>query len=209
VRRVGLILCVVLTVGGLAACSTSGRELRATSATIPPGLSAVTTTTAATASTPIEGLGGFALSSPGFLPGGTVPADAGGATGNRSPALQWTNTPESAAELALVVTDETGGVIYWFVTGILTTDLQVPAGSVPEGGVEHASTAGPVGWSGPVIEDGGSAPLVFALYALNNPIVAQEGESAHALRERVIADSFATATIRATFTGSGAELQPG
>jgi phosphatidylethanolamine-binding protein (PEBP) family uncharacterized protein len=207
-RRCGALLLVIFASLLLAACSTSGRELRATSATIPPTLDA-TATTAAPVATPVEGLGGFAMSSPSFLPGGTLPVDAGANTGNRSPALAWTNTPESAAELALVVTDETGGVIYWFVTGITTTDMQVAAGSLPEGGVAHATTAGPLGWNGPVVTEGGSVPVVFALYALNNPVVAQGGETSHALRERVIADSFATATIRGTYTGSGDSLQPG
>jgi phosphatidylethanolamine-binding protein (PEBP) family uncharacterized protein len=208
-RRIGsLVLLAALATAAVAACSTSGRELRATSATMPPEIEAATTTEP-TAATPVEGLGGFALSSASFTPGGTLPADAGADTGNRSPELSWTDTPESAAELALLVTDETGGVIYWFVTGITTTDLQVAPGTVPDGGVEHATTAGPVGWNGPVVTEGGAVTLVFALYALNDPIVAQEGESSHALRERVIADSFATASVRGTFVGTGASLQPG
>jgi phosphatidylethanolamine-binding protein (PEBP) family uncharacterized protein len=208
-RRVAsLVLVGMIATAAIAGCSTSGRELRATSSTMPPDIQAATTTEA-TAATPVEGLGGFALSSASFTPGGTLPGDSGAATGNRSPALAWTNTPESAAELTLLVTDETGGVIYWFVTGITTTDLEVAPGTVPEGGVEHATTAGPVGWNGPVVTEGGAVTLVFALYALNDPVVAQEGESSHALRERVIADSFATASLRATFVGTGASLQPG
>jgi phosphatidylethanolamine-binding protein (PEBP) family uncharacterized protein len=207
-RRVLIAVSVAFALVALAACSTSGRELRETSATMPPEIEAATTTEA-TAATPVEGLGGFALSSPSFAAGGTLPPDAGADTGNRSPALSWTNTPESAAELALVVTDETGGVIYWFVTGITTTDLQVAPGTVPEGGVEHATTAGPVGWNGPVVTEGGAVTLVFALYALNDPIVAQDGESSHALRERVIAQSFASASVRGTYVGTGASLQPG
>jgi phosphatidylethanolamine-binding protein (PEBP) family uncharacterized protein len=193
-----------------AACSTTGRELPEPSmTTLPAGFAAGSTTSAGTPATPIEGLGGFALSSPSFVPGGALPADAGADSGNRSPALEWTLTPESAAELALVVTDETGEVIYWLVTGLVTTDLVVAAGTPPADGVEHASTAGPLGWSGPVAPAEGSAQVVFALYALNDPIVATEGESSHALRERVIAASFATATVRATFGGIGATIQPG
>jgi phosphatidylethanolamine-binding protein (PEBP) family uncharacterized protein len=196
-RRLRALAFAVAACGLVSACSTSGRDLRETSATIPPEVT-TTTTVAATGATPVEGLDGFALSSPDFPAGGLLPLDGGASTGNESPALSWTGTPESAAELALVVTDETGMVIYWFVTGILTTDLVVAAGTVPEGGVEHASTTGPVGWSGPVA-GGAPAPLVFALYALNDPIIAGEGETSPALRERMIADSFATATVRATF----------
>jgi phosphatidylethanolamine-binding protein (PEBP) family uncharacterized protein len=171
-------------------------------------MNATTTTAGATAATPVEGLGGFAMSSPSFSPGGTVPEEAASDAGNVSPALAWTGTPESAAELALVVTDESGGTIYWFVTGILTTDMTLPAGTVPEGGVEHASSAGPTGWYGPPFSDSAGAPLVFALYALNQPLIAQQGESSHALRERMIADSFATASIRGTLGGPSVGIAP-
>jgi phosphatidylethanolamine-binding protein (PEBP) family uncharacterized protein len=198
-RRAAAIFVACLLLA--AACSTTGRELpEPTMATKPPGFG-TSSTVAGTQATPIEGMGGFALSSPDFTAGGTLPADAGAATGNRSPALSWTLTPESAAELALVVTDDTGGIIYWLVTGLLTTDIDVAAGTAPDGGIQHASTAGPIGWSGPDGAGGTGAPVVFALYALNEPVVATEGESSHDLRERVIAASFATATIRATFTG--------
>jgi phosphatidylethanolamine-binding protein (PEBP) family uncharacterized protein len=199
-----LLACLVVTAGLVAAaCSTSGRDLRETDATIPPSMDATTTTVVATGATPVEGLNGFALSSPDFTAGGALPQTVGANNGNRSPALSWTGTPESAAELALVVTDETGGIIYWFVTGITTTDLAIEAGSVPEGGVEQATTAGPRGWSGPITAPGATAELVFALYALENPLIAAEGDTAHALRERMIADSFATASLRGTFTAGG------
>jgi phosphatidylethanolamine-binding protein (PEBP) family uncharacterized protein len=208
--RVLAVACVVAASLLAAGCSTTGRELpEPAMTTLPAGLAAASTTSAGAPTTPVEGLGGFALSSPNFVPGGELPADAGADTGNRSPALAWTFTPESAAELALVVTDETGGIIYWLVTGLVTTDLEVPAGTRPADGIEHASTAGPVGWSGPVAPAQGSAQVVFALYALNDPVVATEGETSHAVRERVIAASFATATIRATFSGTGGAVQPG
>jgi phosphatidylethanolamine-binding protein (PEBP) family uncharacterized protein len=207
-RRIASALVLALTI---AACSTSGRELpEPTMTTLDPALVATSTTAAAgTPATPVEGLDGFALASPSFVEGGEVPVDAGATTGNRSPALSWTNTPESAAELALVVTDDTGATIYWLVTGILTTDLDVPAGTVPQGGIEHASTAGPPGWNGPATPTGTPSTLVFALYALNLPIVAEPGETSHTLRERVIANSFATATVRGVFDGQGESLQGG
>jgi phosphatidylethanolamine-binding protein (PEBP) family uncharacterized protein len=196
---VALIACVLLT-----ACSTTGRELRDTGATIPPSMDATTTTAPPPDATPVEGLNGFALSSPDFVAGGLLPQSVGAITGNRSPALAWTGTPESAAELALVATDETGGTIYWFVTGILTTDMQVAAGTAPEGAVVRAGTNGREAWSGPVTPEGSAAPVVFALYALNEPLVPTDGETSHALRERMIDGSFATATIRGTFSPGSA-----
>jgi phosphatidylethanolamine-binding protein (PEBP) family uncharacterized protein len=193
-----------------AACSTSGRELsEPTMTTLPATAAASCSTVAATAATPEIGINGFALFSPSFVAGGELPADAGADTGNRSPALRSAATPESAAELALVVTDETGAVIYWLVTGIPTTDISVPAGTPPEGGVEQASSAGPAGWNGPTSPPAGTGEVVFAIYALNNPVDPSLCESSHALREHIIADSFATASIRATFTGTGGSLQGG
>src|SRR5690606_39105200 len=124
------ILLAVLAAGLITACSTSGRELRETTMTpLPSASSGSDSSGSASTASLIEALGGFALTSPEFVAGGSLPQDIGRDTANRSPALQWTSTPEDAAELALVVSDTTGSNVYWLVTGLTTTDIIVAPGA--------------------------------------------------------------------------------
>jgi phosphatidylethanolamine-binding protein (PEBP) family uncharacterized protein len=207
-RRVGRVVALVvgaLLAAGASGCSTSGRELAApTQPTLAPAIGSGATTTLEAE----EGRGGFALTSPSFTSGGMLPADAGAASGNRSPALQWTNTPEDAAELALVVTDPTGHDVHWLVTGLEATDLIVAAGQAPLGGTVRPNSAGRVGWTGPVPAADGTARVVFRLYALDTPLTVPAGAAATDVVARIAAQSFATATLTAGFAGDGAVLQP-
>jgi phosphatidylethanolamine-binding protein (PEBP) family uncharacterized protein len=201
------IAAVVLTLT-LAACSTSGRELKATSITIPPQVS----TSGASSSSPsrtgslIEGLGGFAMTSPEFAAGGSLPRAIGRDVGNRSPALQWTSTPESAAELALVASDATGRNVYWLVTAMPATDVIVAPGVVPLDGSVQPNTAGRAAWDGPVADQGTSVPVVFRLYALDEPFTATPGLQASQTVEQIASASFASATLTANYLGDQPQL---
>lgn len=149
----------------------------------------------------IEGLNGFALTSPEFAAGGILPVEVGALEENRSPALQWTATPAEAAELALVVMDPTGASVYWLVTGIPAHDGSIPPGTVPAGAVVQPNSAGNPGYDGPIVVTGATATVVFRLFALGQPLTLdpdlQPDEAVHA----IAAASFATATLSAVYTG--------
>jgi phosphatidylethanolamine-binding protein (PEBP) family uncharacterized protein len=184
------------------ACSTSGRELKDTSITIPPQVSTSGTGTSSRAESLIEGLGGFAMTSPEFAAGGSLPRDVGRDAGNRSPALQWTSTPESAAELALVAHDAVGGNVYWLVTAMPATDVIVAPGTVPLDGSVQANTVGRAAWDGPVADQGTSVTVVFRLYALDEPFTVTPGVAPSQTVEQIAAASFASATLTASYLGA-------
>jgi len=169
--------------------------------TIPPQVS---TSAASSSSAPslIEGLGGFAMTSPEFTAGGSLPREVGAASANRSPALQWTSTPESAAELALVASDPTGQNVYWLVTAMPATDVIVAPGAIPLEGSVQTNTAGRAAWDGPLADQGTSVPVVFRLYALDHPFAVTPGVAPSQIVEQIAAASFASATLAANYLGA-------
>jgi phosphatidylethanolamine-binding protein (PEBP) family uncharacterized protein len=197
----------LLGVLALGACSTSGRELRETSMTIPPAASSGGNGSADTSATSqerslIEGLGGFAMTSPEFVADGSLPREVGRDGGNRSPALQWTATPESAAELALVASDASGREVYWLVTALAATDVIVAPGETPLGGTVQVNSAGRAAWDGPQGGAGTSVPVVFRLYALEVPVGVAPGADPGAVVQQIAASSFASATLTANYLGA-------
>lgn len=202
-RRSALLVAVAtLAVVVLAACSTSGRELRDTTMTPLPAAGGSPSTTGASSVSLIEALGGFALTSPEFVAGGSLPQDVGRDAANRSPALQWTSTPEDAAELALVAADATGANVYWLVTGLPTTDIIVAPGAAPLDGIVQANSAGRNAWDGPVAETGASVPVVFQLYALDQPLTIEPGLDPTQIVQRIASLSFARASLSANYIGA-------
>jgi phosphatidylethanolamine-binding protein (PEBP) family uncharacterized protein len=201
--RVLQAISVALLIAVASACSTSGRELKSTSFTVPPQVSTSGTTPTSAAESLIEGLGGFAMTSPEFTAGGSLPRDVGRDAANRSPALQWTSTPESAAELALVASDAPGGNVYWLVTGMPATDVIVAAGSTPLDGTVQINSARRAAWDGPTADEGTSVPVVFRLYALDEPFTVTAGVSPSQLVEDIATSSFASATLTANYLGAG------
>jgi hypothetical protein len=202
--RAVVVLAITLVIVSLAACSTTGRELATpTQSTFAPPVGSSSSTLE-----PREGRGGLALTSPSFVDGGLLPIDSGAATGNRSPALAWTNAPEDAAELALVATDPSGNDVHWLVTGLAATDIAVQAGTAPLGGTVRPNSAGRVGWTGPVAPPNGATQIVFRLYALDEPVVVPANATPNDIVAEISQRSFATATLTATFTGQGAALRP-
>jgi phosphatidylethanolamine-binding protein (PEBP) family uncharacterized protein len=193
-RPRAMIAVIAVTAAALlatSACSTSGRDLE------PPTMAPNPPTTTLVA---IEGDAGFTLSSTDFAAGAALPADIGAQTGNVSPALAWTSTPESAAELALVATNEAATTVYWLVTGLVTTDLIVERGRAPAGGTVRANTSGIAGWTGPVPSADGPTVVVFRLYALNEPLTVDPALTPDAVVEAISQRSFATATLTGTFS---------
>jgi Raf kinase inhibitor-like YbhB/YbcL family protein len=114
---------------------------------------------------------------------------------NVSPPLQWSDVPDSAEELVLLVEDPDAGkepFVHWLVTGISPESDGVPEGQVPPGGREWPNSFGETGWSGPHPPRGDEAHrYFFRLYAVNRPLdlsgTPQASEVHRALKDREIA----------------------
>jgi len=166
----------------LTACGTSGREMREPERDVTSPTRSVPTTvaplslpslplgtgvpTGGTESTfPPPAPGAFAVWSPEFAAGGTVPAPA--TCAGPAPALQWQSVPEGTAELALVVAEQgDGGDVYWMVTGIEPAGAGIAAGEVPVGAVQLANSLGEADWAAPCPPPGEAIELNVSLLAL-------------------------------------------
>jgi len=213
-RRPALTVLLALAAGAsLVSCGSSGRELRqpvdgAVSPTRP------TSTTVAPLS-----LGGsiavpFTLTSTAFADGDTIPADH--SCKGPSPELHWSGVPAGTTELALVVVDETDdGFVHWLVTGIAPSIAAVAEGQAPPGAVQHANSAGGIGWYGPCREVNGDPPHVysFTLMALPGPsniaAATPATDAVAALDTQVNETGSATAVLTGTFGGDSPDTSPG
>jgi phosphatidylethanolamine-binding protein (PEBP) family uncharacterized protein len=164
----------------LAACGSSGREMReperdVTSPTrsVPttvaplslPSLPLGTGIPAAESTFPPAPPGVFDISSSAFASGGSLPATF--TCAGPSPALRWQAIPEGTAELALVVSEQgDGGDVYWMITGINATSDGVPEAELPVGAVQLPNSLGEASWSAPCPPPGETTSFNVALLAL-------------------------------------------
>jgi Raf kinase inhibitor-like YbhB/YbcL family protein len=111
----------------------------------------------------------FTLESSAFEHGGTIPARYTCDGDDLSPPLRWTDVPESARSLALVVEDRDapGGVFtHWIGWGLDPAGGGLAEGEAPPG--EGRNDFGTIGYRGPCPPPGhGRHRYVFRLYALD------------------------------------------
>lgn len=178
----------------LGACDAQdGRELPA------PDPRQTTTTAAvpeigAPSTTPVAV--GFTLSSPAFADGGELPARFTCTPDSAaSPPLAWSGTPP-AAELAVVVVDDTEGTPVWVLAGIDPASTGLDEGGVPETGVTN-------GWHPPCPAAGVSHTLTFTLHALAHPLGLVPGTSDVQARALIEAASTSSASLHAAVPSAG------
>ncbi len=192
---VALALAVVLT-GLASACATNFRTMRKP----PPGVTAPTTastlptTTQAVINTASPTL--FVLTSPGFEPGGTVPATYTCDGPGTSPPLAWSNVPAKTVELVLAISDpQADNAIQWMVAGISPTSTGVAAGATPAGGVVLANTAGAHAYAPLCPPAGQDHTYEFTLYALTTPSGLTAASDATAALAKVSTDATGTQAV--------------
>lgn len=109
------------------------------------------------------------LTSPDFDPGAELPTSLTCEGDDESPALTFSNVPDDAAELRLVVEDPDapdGTFVHWSVTDIPPAVDGAPEGAAPAGGVEGLNDFGDTGYGGPCPpEDDDAHTYVFRLEA--------------------------------------------
>lgn len=111
------------------------------------------------------------VASPAFPGGGHIPAAFTCDSAREvSPPLRWSQLPDAAVELAIVVHDPDapgGSFTHWVVTGIDPGSDGAELGQTPRGGAQGRNDFGSVGWRGPCPPRTGERHrYVFTLYAL-------------------------------------------
>ena len=173
----GRFAAAVVVLGLLAAgCSNDGREL----AEPDPDLTAVPVPTTAPSvvagaeEPPTEevGEGGFAISSGRITPGQAIPPRFTCDGEDVSPPLAFTNVPDAAAQIAVVVTDlDAPGFVHWAIRGLRPSAPDLEAGEVPPQAVESTNSFGVTNYRGPCPPTGQEHRYVFTAYALDANVV--------------------------------------
>jgi Raf kinase inhibitor-like YbhB/YbcL family protein len=138
---------LVLSLAGLAACSSGDGQPRAERALPEP----------------------ITLSSPAFTAGSAIPQRFTCDGDNLSPPLDWSGVPAGTAELALVVEDPDaprGTYVHWIVIGLGPASTKLSEATVPPGGRQVRNSAGKAAYTGPCPPGGPAHHYRFTIYAL-------------------------------------------
>jgi len=118
----------------------------------------------------------FALSSKAFVAGGSVPVEYTADGSNVSPPLSWTDVPEGARSLVLIMEDPDAPVGTWDhwvvynLSGSLRALAKGAATALPEGAIDGTNSWGRTGYGGPAPPPGEPHRYYFELYALREPL---------------------------------------
>jgi Raf kinase inhibitor-like YbhB/YbcL family protein len=158
------------------------------------------------------------LTTPAWADGGTIPAKHAQSGADASPALAWSNVPESAGSFVLIVRDldaparsarGSAGTdfLHWLIWNIPGTAKGLPEGiphesELPDGSRQIGAT-GP-GYRGPAAPASGPPHhYVFELYALDTPLdVPAVGASPDETRAAVFAAMAGKVRGKATLIGT-------
>lgn len=153
------------------------------------------------------------LTSPVWPDGGQIPAAFSQAGGDVSPALSWSNAPETAASFVLIVHDldaatgpGTDDTLHWLVWNIPGTARalpeHVPQGASRQDGSRQMSATGP-NYRAPAAPATGPAHhYVFELFALDTMLdVPAVGASPAQTRAAVVAAMGGHVRGKAVYTG--------
>lgn len=192
-----------IVLAGLAGCGADDRTLQ------PPSDSQTTTTTAALAGAPSDGVGTethlvLQVTSPALSPEQPIPEQYTCQGRDVSPPLEWVNLPAGVTELALIVVDlDAEGFVHWMVTAIPPHVGGIPEDQVPAGAVQWPNSFGEADWGGPCPPAGsGAHRYEFRLLALSDALSVPEGTPPDVAFEYLARmPTLATASLTATATG--------
>jgi len=155
------------------------------------------------------------LTSPAFENQQAIPERYSKGGGNISPPLAWTNVPETAKNLALIVDDPDapkGVFVHWLVYGIRPSakslDEDLPASETLIGGARQGRNGfGDLGYGGPQ-PPSGTHHYIFHLYALDTeldlPPGADRQKLDQAMRGHILEEAQLTGTYQHRAPGSRA-----
>lgn len=204
-RRVAVLAVVALTMCLIAACGTSGRELRdpAPGATAPPRKGATSTTHNQVVADPDAAVirpTGFTLAAVDWSPDGAIPPRYGCAGAQVAPTLSVSGVPAGTAELLLIATDVAEPTVYrWIVAALPATTVEITPDELPPGAFEIPNSTGSTSWAGPCPVPGSTMQFQLRLYALAEPsgLTAASGPSAI---PTVLPDAMQAAVLRGSYS---------
>ena len=132
------------------------------------------------------------------------PAKCAKKADNVNPALTFSEIPEAAQSLALILEDPDapGGVFtHWIVYNMSPGTIQILEGSLPVSGVEGCSDYGEDSYGGPQ-PPSGTHRYYFKLFALDNQLQFEDGKKVdrQALYEAMDGHIVETAELMGTFS---------
>ena len=170
---------LVLSLAGLAACTSGGGQPRAERALPEP----------------------ITVSSPALTEGSPIPQRFTCDGDNRSPPLGWSGVPAGTVEVALVVDDPDaprGTYVHWIDIGLDPASTKLAEATVPPGGRQVRNSAGKAAYTGPCPPGGSPHHYRFTIYALQRKAEV-DGDASP---EAAIADIEAAATARGRLVGT-------
>ncbi|MCE0764505.1 YbhB/YbcL family Raf kinase inhibitor-like protein [Pseudonocardia kujensis] len=125
---------------------------------------------------------GPALRSTAFTDHTLIPDRHHGAGDAVPPPLEWSEVPDAAAELAVLVEDlDAGGRVHRLVVGIPPSAAGLGEDGLPAGAAEGRTGAHGLGWDPPHPPVGEEHRYAFRLLVLDTPLGLAEGASAEDL----------------------------
>jgi Raf kinase inhibitor-like YbhB/YbcL family protein len=121
------------------------------------------------------------VTSSAFEPNGAIPSDYTCDGDNHSPALSWSNVPDAAKTVAILVDDpdaKKGTFAHWIVVNIPSTETSLTANdSLPSGAAVAKNDKGTLGYSGPC-PSSGMHHYHFTVFALDTTITTPTNRAA-------------------------------
>ncbi len=147
------------------------------------------------------------LTSPTISPGAAIPADHACTGDDRSPALAWSDAPQSTKTFALIVDDPDapgGTFIHWVAYNIPAGVTALPAGvphtaEIAGGGKNGINGFAHIGYNGPCPPPGKVHHYYFRLFALDSELTPGEHADADAVQSAMKGHVAATAELAGTF----------
>jgi Raf kinase inhibitor-like YbhB/YbcL family protein len=147
------------------------------------------------------------VSSPAIASGASIANDYACTGADRSPALKWSNAPQSTKSYAIIVDDPDapgGTFIHWVAYNIPSQINSLPAG-VPQtgeiagGGRNGTNGFGHLGYNGPCPPPGKLHHYHFQVFALDSTLTPGDNPDADAVRSAMNGHVVATAELVGTF----------
>lgn len=146
--------------------------------------------------------GTFSLTSSAFTEGGPIGRRHSCDGEDVSPELEWSDAPEGAGALILIMDDpDARGFVHWVVLDLspsATGALAEGVSASPDGPRQGTNSFGSVGYRGPC-PPSGTHRYVFSLYAVSEPLALPGTPDADAVRRAMDGRIIAQATLTGTY----------
>ena len=202
-RQLIRVIGVVAVLAVLAATRTpDGRELQQPRADQNQSIAILTTVIATTSPAFVAAPAGttMTLTTP-WTDGNAIDARYTCKAESVSPPLQFTNVPDGAVTLALVLTDiDAKSVVHWAIANISPADATISEGTTPTGAIQALTAQGTNGYWAPCPPAGKTHTYKLTGYAISQQLEFADGVDAETLVNALEASSLVV--VESTFTAT-------